>query len=144
MGNITIKPINVIVSKWQNRAGAAGADYTTGVQNPRRPQAATAAAAAQTWATGVQQAVTNGTFAKNVMAAQDKYIRNATGKGAQRYPTGISAGVSDFQNAITPVINTLSNLNLPPRLPKGDPGNIVNRVAPVCAALRALKTGKNG
>ena len=42
MGNITIKPISQIVTKWQNRAGGAGADYTTGVQNPRRPQAATA------------------------------------------------------------------------------------------------------
>jgi len=142
MGNITIKPISQIVTKWQNRAGGAGADYTTGVQNPRRPQAATAAAAQQTWATGVQQAMTNGTFAKNVLAGADKYMRNATGKGAQRYPAGITAGVGDFQNGITPVINTLSNLTLAPRLPKGDPGNITNRVAPVCAALRALKVGK--
>jgi hypothetical protein len=142
MGNITIKPIDQIVKKWANRAGAAGADYSTGVQNPRRPQAQTAAAAATTWATGVQQAVANGTFAKNVLAAANKYMTNALGKGAARYPSGITAGTADFSNGITPVINVLSNLTLPPRLPKGDPGNITNRVAPVCAALRMLKTGK--
>lgn len=141
VGNITIKPIDQIVNKWANRAGAAGQDYVIGVQNPRRPQAASAAAAAQTWATGVQQAVTHGTFAKNVVAAADKYMRNATGKGAARYPDGVSKGKPDFQEGITPVIAVLSNLNLSPRLPKGDPGNITNRVAPVCAALRAMKTG---
>lgn len=141
MGNIAIKPIDQIVKKWNNRAGAAGQDYVLGVQNPRRPQAQTAAAAAETYGVGVQRAITAGTFAKNVLAAADKYMRNAVGKGASRYPDGINKGQADFQTGITPVITTLSNLTLAPRLPKGDPGNITNRVAPVCAALRALKTG---
>jgi hypothetical protein len=142
VGNITIKPVDQIVTKWANRAGGAGQDYVTGVQNPRRPQAETAAAAASTYAAGVQGAITNGTFAKNVLAAKDKYMRNAVNKGAARYPDGIQKGQSDFQTGIQPVLTTLSNLTLSPRLPKGDPANITNRVAPVCAALRKLKTGK--
>lgn len=141
MATIQIKPIDQIVKKWQMRAGAAGSDYVTGIQNPRRPQASSAAAAAQSWATGVQQAVANGTYAKNVVAASDKYLRNATGKGAQRYPTGITAAAGDFQSGLTPYLTVLSNLQLPPRLPKGDPGNI-QRVAAVGAALRAAKVSK--
>lgn len=138
MANIQIKPISTIVSKWQTRAGGAGQDYVTGVQNPKRPQAATAAAAAPAWAAGVSAAVTNGTFARNVLAAQQKYLTNATGKGATRYPSGIQAGVQDFQNGITPVINVLANLNLPPRATKGDPSNI-NRVSAVDTALHQWK-----
>jgi hypothetical protein len=138
MPTITIKPIDQIVKKWQTNAGAAGANYVYGVQNPRRPQAATAVAAAQSWATGVQQAVTNGSYAKGVAAGATKYMTNATGKGAQRYPTGITAGVGDFQNGIQPYLNILSNLQLPARLPTGDPGNI-QRVSTVDAALRAAK-----
>lgn len=141
MATIQIKPIDQIVKKWTTNAGSAGANYTAGVQNPRRPQAATAAAAAQSWATGVQQAVTNGTYAKNVVAASDKYLRNATGKGAQRYPTGISQGAGDFQTGLTPYLSVLANLQLPARLPKGDPGN-VQRVSAVDAALRAAKLAK--
>lgn len=141
MPAIQIKPIDQIVKKWQTRAGAAGADYTYGIQNPRRPQAQTAAASAQSWATGVQQAVANGTYAKNVLAASDKYVRNATGKGAQRYPTGITAATSDFQNGLAPYLTILSNLQLPARLPKGDPGNL-QRVAAVIQALRAAKLAK--
>lgn len=141
MATIQIKPIDQIVKKWQTRAGAAGSDYMTGVQNPRRPQAQSAANAAQAYATGVQTAITNGTYQKNVLASSDKYLRNATGKGAQRYPTGITAAAGDFQAGLTPYLTVLSNIQLPPRLPKGDPGNL-QRVAAVAAALRAAKLGK--
>jgi hypothetical protein len=138
MANIQIKPISTIVSKWQTRAGGAGQDYVNGINNPKRPQAQTAAAAAPQWAAGVSAAVTNGTFARNVLAAAQKYITNATGKGAARYPSGIQAGVNDFQNGITPVINLLSNLQLPPRATKGDPSNI-SRVSAVDQALHQWK-----
>jgi hypothetical protein len=138
VASIQIKSPDVIAKKWTTRAGAAGADYLAGVQNPRRPQAQTAAAAATSWAAGVQSAVTNGTFAKRVLASSDKYMRNATGKGAQRYPGGVQAATGDYQTNITPFLNVLSNLNLPPRAPKGDPSNL-QRVSAVDTALRALK-----
>jgi len=86
----------------------------------------------------VQQAVSNNTFAKRVLAAQDKYTRNAVAKGAQRYRPGVDAAVSDMTSGLQPYLDVLANLNLPPRLPKGDPSNI-QRVAAVDAALRAKK-----
>lgn len=135
---IRIKPIDQIVSKWQTRAGAAGAAYVSGVQNPRRPQGQAAANAAQAWATGVQQAVTDNRFATRVLAAQDKYTANATSKGAARYPDGISRGGPNFTQGIQPYLNILQNLNLPPRMPKGDPAN-TQRVAAIDQALRAAK-----
>ncbi len=135
---IKTKPADIVVKKWQARAGGAGNDYATGVANPKRDQAAAAAAAAQTWATGVQQAVTNGTFAKNVLAAKDKYVRNATGKGAQRYPGGITAAVPDFSNKIDKVLSVLNTIDVPSRMPKGDPGNWQISMA-VGQALRAAK-----
>lgn len=141
MPSIQIKSADQIAKKWVTRAGAAGADYVAGIQNPRRPQAQTAAAAAQSWAAGVQQAVQAGTFAKGVLAGADKYLRNATGKGATRYPTGISAASGDFQAGLQPFLDVLSNLNLPPRAPKGDPSNL-QRVAAVDTALRAKKLSK--
>jgi len=141
MALIVIKPMDQIVKKWQTRAGAAGADYATGVQNPRRPQAQSAANAAQSWAAGVQQAMTAGTFAKNVLASSDKYLRNAAGKGAQRYPTGITAATGDFSSGLQPYLDVLANLQLPARLPKGDPANN-QRSAAVGAALRAKKLSK--
>lgn len=138
MPMIKTKPSDLVVKKWQTRAGGAGGDYAAGVQNPKRPQAQAAAAAAQTWATGVQQAVTNGTFAKNVLASQDKYTRNATGKGAARYPQGITAAVPDFSNKIDKVLAVLNTVDVPARMPKGDPANWQISMA-VGQALRAAK-----
>lgn len=132
------KSTDVVVKKWQTRAGGAGNDYATGVQNPKRSQGEAAAAAAQTWAAGVQQAVTNNTFAKNVKAAQDKYIRNATGKGAARYPQGITAAVPDFSTKIDKVLAVLNTVDVPARMPKGDPANWQISMA-VGQALRAAK-----
>jgi hypothetical protein len=141
MATIRIKPIDQITKKWSSRAGAAGADYTSGIQNPRRPQAQAAADAAGAWAAGVNQAAANNTFGKNVLAAQEKYLRNAASKGAARYPQGVAAATSDFSSGLQPYLDVLANVQLPPRLPKGDPGNI-QRVAAVGAALRAKKLSK--
>jgi hypothetical protein len=143
VGNITVKPIDQVVAKWKARAGGASQDLVLGIQHPRRPQAETAAAAATTWAAGVQQAISAGTFAKKVLAGHEKYLRNATGKGAARYTDGVAKGVTDFQAGISPVLSVLSGLTLDPRLPRGDPGNVSRRCAPVCAALRAMKVGKS-
>lgn len=138
MPMIKTKSTDTVVKKWQTRAGGAGSEYATGVQNPKRDQAQAAAASAQTWATGVQQAVTNGTFAKNVLAAKDKYVRNATGKGAARYPQGIVAAVPDFTNKIDKVLSVLNSIDVPARMPKGDPANWQISMA-VGQALRAAK-----
>lgn len=135
---INIKPISVIVAKYVARASVAGQAYTDGINNPRRPWAASTAAAAQTWATGVSTAVADGRFAKGVNAAGDAtWSQKATTLGAQRYGPGVTAGQNKYSANLQPFLTALSNLTLPPRLPKGDPGNIA-RVQAVDNTLRAL------
>lgn len=135
---INIKPLATIVTKYVQRASAAGAAYTDGVNNPRQPWAASTTASAQSWATGVQQAVTDGRFSKGVQKAGDiTWSQRASTVGAQRYPGGIAAGQGNYSSGIQPFLQLLSTLNLPPRNPKGDPANL-QRVAAVDTALRNL------
>ncbi len=137
---IRLKPIDRIVAKFVSRASGAGADYKEGVQQPRRDQAEAAAAAAQIWADGVQQAITAGRFAKGVRAAgTEKYTRKASTIGAQRYPQGVQAAQADFQAGVTPFLETIAALTLPERFPKGDPRNNA-RVSAVTEALRKKAT----
>lgn len=138
MPTIKVKPTDQVVKKWQTRASGAGPDYTLGINNPKRPQAQAAADAAGTWAAGVQAAVANGTYKANVLAAQDKYIRNATSKGAARYPQGITAAVPDFTTKIDKVMSVLGTIDVPARMPKGDPANWQIPQA-IGTALRAAK-----
>jgi len=136
-----VKSADAAAKKWAARAGAAGGDYSNGVQTTQKDWATDTAAQAGAWATGVQTAAANGTFAKGVNAAGTaKWKSRASGIGAQRYPQGVAAAQPNYQSGIGPVLQTLQGLTLPPRGPKGDPGNL-NRVTAIDQALRKLKTG---
>lgn len=136
-----VKSADAVAKKWAARAGAAGGDYTTGVQTTTKDWAADTAAQAGAWAQGVQAAAANGSFAKGVNAAgTQKWRTMASTKGAQRYTGGVTAALPAYQTGIGPVLQALQGVNLPPRGPKGDANNI-NRVTAVTQALRKLKTG---
>jgi hypothetical protein len=128
-------------AKWSSRASAAGQAYSDGVSNPRSPWAASTEAAAPAYGAGVQAAVSNGRFAKGVAAAGDaKWQANSKSKGVQRYPQGVQQAQSAYQSGVAPYLSALGSIQLPPRGPKGDPGN-VNRVSAIATALRKIKTG---
>lgn len=133
---IRIRNAAAIANKWKSRASAAGGDYAEGVRNPNRDQAEAAAAAAGTWAAGVQQAIGDNRFAEGVTrAGSARWRARSESIGAQRYPQGVGAAQAEFQNGVAPFLQVLEGLELPPRMPRGDPGNVA-RVAAVAQALR--------
>jgi hypothetical protein len=139
--HLQVKDAATVAAKWSQRASAAGAAYTSGVNTTQKDWATDTANAAPSWAAGVQQAATNGSFAKGVTAAGTaKWKTKAANVGAARYPQGVTAAQPYYQAGITQVLQVLSGLTLPARGPKGDPGNI-NRVSAVTTALRKMKTG---
>jgi hypothetical protein len=136
---IQIKDAAAVAAKWAKRAGAAGADYTSGVQNPRTDQAAAAAAAAPVWAQAVADAATRDAFRKGVTAAGTaKWQAAASTIGAQRYPQGVNAGTQNYQQKEGPYLAALSAITLPPR---GVKGSNNARVQAVVDALRKVKLG---
>lgn len=136
---INIKSVDLIAKKYANRGGAAGADYTDGVSNPRNDWATQTAAAAQTYAAGVQAAIGNQSFQKGVNAAgTEKWQRKAKGVGAQRFASGVQAAAPDYAKGVGRFLDVLRNITLPPRAPKGDPANN-QRSLIVQQTLRAAK-----
>jgi hypothetical protein len=136
---LNVKDAAASAAKYVSRAQAAGPAYTAGVQGAGDKWATAAAASGNSYQQGVQQAITDGRFVKGIQKAGGaKYSANAAGKGSQRYPTGVAAAGPAWQNGTAPYLSALSSLTLPPRMPRGDPGNI-NRVAAVATAMRSLK-----
>jgi len=136
---IKVKDAAASAAKFVQRAGAAGADYKTGVENAGAAWANNTAAAQNTWVEAIQGAVANNRFQKGVTkAGPGKYTAAAGTKGAQRYPSGVASAGPAWQTGTQPFLTVISNLSLPPRRPKGDPGNI-QRVSAVADALRAAK-----
>lgn len=136
---IQIKDAATVAAKWSKRASAAGADYMSGVQNPRTDQAAAAAAAAPVWAAAVADAATRNAFAKGVQAAGTaKWQAAASTIGAQRYPQGVQAGSNNYATKEAPYLQALSSVTLPPR---GVKGTNAARTQAVVDALRKVKLG---
>lgn len=136
---MNIKSADAAAKKFATRGSAAGGDYSDGVKNPRTDWATATAAAAQTYAAGVQQAIGNGSFAKGVAAAgTGKWQMNSVNVGSQRFASGVQNAQGAYSKGVAPYLDTLRNLTLPPRAPKGDPSNIA-RVATIASALRSKK-----
>ena len=124
-----------------DRGSAAGPNYAKGVAGAGGTWLSATEAANGTWKDGVSAAASRDAFAKGVAkAGPGKYQDKASNVGAQRYPDGIRKGAQYYQAGVQPYLDTLSNLTLPPRRPKGDPGNLA-RVSTVTQALRAKKVG---
>jgi len=137
-----IKDTATLAKKFVSRAGAAAADYKTGVEASGQDWATNTAAAGENYAAGVTQAIGDRRFERGVQAAGPaKFVTRASTLGAQRFPTGIQAAEGEWAKGSAPYLDLLKGMQLPPRRPKGDPGNQA-RAAAVANALRAVKVGR--
>ncbi len=139
---IRVKDAGSLAKKFSQRAAAAAGDYKAGVEQAGQDWQTNTAAAADNYAAGVQQAIGDGRFRRGVeQAGSAKFTQRASTLGAQRFPTGVQAAEGDWTKGTQPYLQAIAGLTLPPRRPKGDPGNM-QRSQAVAAALRALKVGK--
>lgn len=140
---IKVKDAAASAAKFTANAGVAQTAYVAGVTSAAPTWLANTAAAANTWSQGVQEAAQSGRFAAGInQAASLKYQARATSVGPSRYSTGVQTAGPAWQTGVTPYLQTIANLNLPPRQPKGSPAN-AQRSSMVAAALRAKKVGTN-
>jgi hypothetical protein len=138
---LKVKDIAKSAAKFVSRAGVAGPDYTAGVQAAGTSQYDNALAAKANWGAGVQAAVANDSFSKGLTkVGPQKWITNATNKGAKNYPAGVAQAQSAYSAGVTPFFQVLANLNLTQRFPRGDPRN-QQRSVDVQVALHKAKTG---
>lgn len=139
---IRIKDTGSLAKKFVQRASAASGDYAEGVRAAGQDWESNTRAASDNYAAGVQQAIGDGRFARGVAeAGAGKYVGRASTLGAQRFPTGVGAAEGDWSRGAAPYLDALKGMELPPRRPKGDPGNQA-RANAVAARLRAIKVGK--
>jgi len=138
---IKVKDAGTAASKFTQRAAAAAGDYQAGVQGAGEDWARNTAASVENYNAAVQESITRGAFARGVQKAGGaKFASRASVVGARRYPEGVREGGAAFQEGVSPYLNTIAGLTLPPRRPKGDPANF-QRVQVIGEALRRRKVG---
>lgn len=142
MSDIVVKDLAKLKVKYSQRAQGAGQAYSDGINTTTKSQSRNAVAAKDRLVAGFNAAVNAGVWEKNLTAAgDDKWKRNSAGKGAQRYGSGAAAAQDDWAEGFQPYADALNSLQLPPRMPRGDPGNQA-RASAVANALHAKRFGK--
>lgn len=137
MAGIKVKSPQASADKFKRNAGGATDAYKAGVSTAGADWQANTAAASDNYAQATTEAIGRGAFAKGVQkAGAGKYTDRATNLGANRYVSGINAGAAQYQAGVQPFLDTLSNLQLPPKHVKGQNQERANAVA---MALRAKK-----
>jgi hypothetical protein len=136
---IRVKETNALAKKFVQRATAAAGDYKTGVEATGQDWEAGARAGAENFRTAVVEAANAGRFEKGIArAGAARWSTRAATLGASRYPSGVGAAEADWSRGAQPFLEIIRSTDLPPRRPKGDPGNMARSQA-IAARLRAAK-----
>ena len=136
---VKVKSLEEIKRKWTEVTPGRAPYYESGVRNPREDWASRAAGAESAWQQGVQEAITQGRFAKGVRrAGTEKWQRKALAVGVRRWPEGVRAAADDYASGFAPYRDVIERLTLPDRRAKGDPANI-ERVRVIAQALHKKK-----
>lgn len=121
-----IKSASEIAKKWARVVPTRQTDFESGVSDPDVDWAAGAAAASKTYADGVQDAIADDRFGKGVKkAGNDKWRRKAVDVGVGRWAPGVRAAEGDFESGFAKYVGVIESTmaKLPPRGPRGAPGN---------------------
>jgi hypothetical protein len=142
IGAIRVKDTASLAKKFVTRASGAAGDYKSGVEASGQDWEANARAGADNYAAGVTQAIGDKRFERGIAnAGAAKFTSRAGTLGAQRFPSGVQASEGDWSKGVNPYLDAIKSMDLPPRRPKGDPGNQA-RANAVAARLRQVKLGK--
>lgn len=138
---IKIKSAPEIAKKWADVTPARSAQWQAEVAaTPDGDWADAAVAAAPIWEQGVTEAAARGLFASGIEANRTKWKRKAIALGPARYGTGVRAAQQDMAAGFAPYRDVISAIELPPRGPRGSPGNY-ERVRVVGEALHSRRVG---
>lgn len=141
---IRVKDLAGSASRWASRAGGAAGEYSTEAQAAGERWASNTGASAQTYFQAVSSAGIQDRFRRGVQrAGASKYTRKIADVGQSRYSTGVQAAIDDWRAGFEPFASTIAGLTLPPRRPRGDPGNI-ERVRVIASALNARRLAALG
>lgn len=135
---IKVKDAATAAKKFKERASGASTEYATNAAASAQDWEAKTSAAEEVYKQSVIDAANKGRFGAGVRGSAEKFRKNVTNLGGQRYASGIGNAQDTYAQAMGPVLATIAGLTLPPRGVKGTNQERSNAVA---VALRKAKVG---
>ena len=136
-----IKSMGEIAEKWSTVTPTRATYYETGVRTTAKDWAGATAQAEAAYAAGVSEAVGRGAFARGVGARGTSGWREATLAKKARWAEGVRIGKDNYTKGFAPFRAVIEGVTLPPKGPRGDPGNYARSQAIGMALTAARKAG---
>ena len=116
--------------KFGRKAPGAVTDYVKGIKNPKRPWQESTLSSEPIYDGAVTAAIADKRFAKGVRSSSNaEHQAMSIGKGATRYPQGVSLAVPKYISRMGPVLSHMAGITLPPSGARGSQLNIARSVA---------------
>lgn len=125
--------------KWKNVTPGRQNFYQQGVSGAASRYDEGVRGAGDRYQAGVQQAISNNMWESGVEGKGARFAMKAGSVGAPRWADGVSRAQGDYATGVSPYFQAISGMTLPPKGPKGHPGNYARSQA-VGDALHAIKT----
>ena len=136
---LKVKPIAASTTKWEERARVASAEFAANAEAAAEDWAKNTGAATNNYGAAISAAGIKERFRRGVSrAGAEKFARKVRDVGAARFAPGISAATVDYHAGAEPYYAALEAITLPPRKPRGDPGNL-SRVDIIMKTLNAKR-----
>lgn len=136
-----IKSMSQIADKWAEVTPGRAKFYEDGVRTTAKDWAGNTAASESAYAAGVSDAVSRGAFSSGVSAAGTSKWREAALAKKNRWGEGVRLGKANYTTGFAPFRAVIEGVTLPPRGPRGDPGNYARSEAIGSALTAARRAG---
>lgn len=135
---IPVKPIEKVTKKWMDRASYSEDEYKDGIKNPKKDWEKESLASKANYETAIRESISRDARGKGITKTGTPGWQNKAVKKSNRWAPGIAGAEDDYKAGMTPVLDTIANVTLPPKYPAGDPRNY-ERSKAVGTALHAKK-----
>lgn len=117
---IKVRSLEETAKRWTEKAAAGAAYYASGVAGAGEDWLRGAVNAGAAYKSGVSAGNIQQLFEGGIKrAGSAKYVRKATGPGAERFPGGVTAGEQDFRTGVDPFLAAIAGITLTPRGARG-------------------------
>lgn len=139
---VNVTSTNRAAEKFSRKAGQAQQDYETGVSESSDSEWQDGTLSAESsWESGIQDAISNGSFSAGVRNTPKSWQAQTTSVGPRRFSEGVQQAQGTYEQAVQPYFQALENLDLAPRGARGDPGNY-DRVQQVGQTLHEVRSNR--
>ncbi|MEM3675389.1 MAG: hypothetical protein QXG08_07970 [Candidatus Methanomethyliaceae archaeon] len=140
-----VKSRSLAKSKYAARVKIAAPEFEAGLRAPRNPWLDQFKEASDRIHDGLREAIEEG----RITAGAERrgtgfWQKRAVEKGVPRWREIMPKVIDDWEKEVAPYLDAIETVVLEKKRKKGDPANIMNRVAPIVAKLRETKKALRG